>query len=798
MLVLGVIIAANPASGSPANTPDVIHKYCTPCHNERLRTAGLAFEKLELAKAGAQADVWEKIVRKIRAGEMPPAGMPRPDRRTMDAFASAVEEVLDSAPPNPGRVVLHRLNRSEYGNVIRDMLDLEIDSSALLPPDDADQNGFENIAGVLSVSPRLLDGYMSTAGRISRLAVGDPTLVPVFDTYSVPKTAAQDDRMGEDLPFGSRGGIAVHYRFPVDAQYVLRVRLRRQLYDYIVGLGHAQRLDVRVDGRRMASMTVGGEAHGLPAPATFAGAVPGDSAWEEYLHSADANLQVRFPAKAGTRILSVSFVNERSEPESFVQSRNSTFGLSSDEQFDGEAAVDSIEIGGPYNVQGPGDTASRRRIFICHPVQGEEPTPCVTKILSNLVRRAFRRPSTSKDIAPLLRIYSLGSRSRGFEGGVELALQAILSDPEFLFRVDSAPAGVSPGSIFRLSDLQLASRLSFFLWSSIPDDELLAAAIRGELRNPAVLEREVRRMLRDDRAKSLVTNFASQWLDLRKIRGVSPDPVRYPEFDDSLRQAFETETRMFLESQIHADRSVKELLTAYYTFVNERLAKHYGIGNVYGSYFRRVPVGSNREGLLGEGSILTLTSYPDRTSPVLRGKWLLDNVLGMPPSPPPPDVPALKETGADGKIASVRERMEQHRKNPACAVCHLKMDPLGFALENFDAVGKWRVSSDGIPIDASASLPDGTKFDGAAGLRTVLAARSGEFVRTVTEKLLTYALGRELQAYDFPAVRGILRAAAASDYRWSAIILGIVKSTPFQMSTAENKQPEEATNDAAW
>ena len=792
-LLVIVAMALTPLSAqvvSPSANA-LVGKYCIGCHNDKLRKAGLTLEKLDSSNPFANAEVWEKVVRKLRAGEMPPIGLPRPDQATLHSFVSSVEDALDrAAPPNPGRVALHRLNRAEYGNVIRDLLDVEIDPEALLPSDDADQNGFENIAGILSVSPRLLEGYMAAAARVSRLAVGDLSLPAVFDTYNIPKTVAQDDRMSEDLPFASRGGIAIRYRFPVDGEYVVKIRLRKQLYDYIVGLGHPQALEVRVDGRRIKTFTVGGEDHGMPAPATFAGAITGDKEWEEYLHSADIGLETRFPAKAGAGVVGISFAGEAWEPEGVLAPRNSTFGISSDEQLEGNAAIETVSVGGPFQPAGLGDTSSRRTIFVCYPAKGTVAEACARKIISNLARRAYRRPVTTADLDGLMKVYRVGQEHEGFEGGVRSALQAILCDPEFLFRTEEVPKNAAPGSRYRLTDLEIASRLSFFLWSSSPDDELLSLAARGKLKDPIVLESQVRRMFKDPRSQALVRNFAAQWLGLRKIRGVTPDPGRYPEFDDSLRQDFETETQLFLESQILGDHSLKELLSADYSIINDRLAQHYGLPNVYGNHFRKVDFGAsgNRGGLLGQASVLTLTSYADRTSPVLRGKWLLDNILGSPPPPPPPDVPLLSETGAEGKAASVRERLERHRKNPACAACHVKMDPLGFVLENYDAIGKWRATSDGITIDASAALPDGTKMDGPAGLRKALVSHSDEFVRTVTEKLLTYALGRELQSYDAPIVRKILRDAA-SDYRWSTIVLGIARSAPFEMSSVAAEQP---------
>lgn len=778
----------------------LIGQYCIVCHSKKLRTGGIVLEGANTTDLGIDAELWEKVAAKVLASEMPPKGMPRPAAPVLHEFGSWLESGLDAlaaASPNPGSVPIHRLDRAEYQNAVRDLLGLQIDARSLLVADDADQHGFENIAGVLSVSPALAESYVSSAGKISRLAVGDPNMVPVFETYKISKMTLQDDRMGEDLPFGTRGGIAIHHRFPLDAEYVVRIKLRRQLYDYIVGLGHPQTLEVRLDGARLKEFTVGGEEHGTPAPATFAGEVLGSSDWEEYLHSADANLALRFPAKAGTHIVGVSFVAASVEPEGVWQRRGSPQGLAADEMFSGNAAVDSVAIGGPYHTTGMGQTLSRKRIFICLPAGPSEELSCARRIVTNLARRAYRRPVGPVDVETLLEFYKAGRRQGGFESGIQRAVERVLVDPDFLFRIEHAPQGVRPGGLYRVSDFSLASRLSFFLWSSIPDEELWREASHGKLKDPAVLDQEVERMLSDDRSAALIQNFATQWLGLEKVQAVSPDPVVFPEFDDSLREGFEKETQLFLANQIRADRPVPELLDSSYTYLNERLARHYGIPDVYGSHFRRVSLAkdSERGGLLGEGSLLLLTSYPNRTSPVLRGKWLLDNILGAPPPPPPPDVPALKETRADGKPTSIRAQMEEHRKNPACAGCHTRMDPLGFSLENFDAVGKWRTVDDGgMPIDASASLPDGTKFDGLQGLRSLMRNRREEFVRTFTEKLLTYAIGREVEYYDLPAVRRIVRAAAANDYRWSSIISGIVKSIPFQIAVAGDEGNHEGAS----
>lgn len=781
-------------------SPDraLVNKYCVVCHNQRLHTAGILLDTADIDHPALSAQIWEKALAQIRTGQMPPAGMPRPDKPTFNAFTASLENSLDRAAavkPNPGRIPIHRLSRTEYVNAVRDLLGLTVDGRSLLVADDVDKNGFDNIAGVLSVSPALMEQYMSAARKISRLAVGDVDVVPVFETYSVPSSLFQDQRMSEELPFGSRGGLAVHHYFPVDGEYAIRVRLKRQLYGYILGMGRKHQLEIRVNNQRIKLFTVGGEAPSTPSPSSFAGNVMGDPKWDLYMHEADKGLEFRFSAKAGTATVGVSFDRDSSVSEEIPQPRETSFGLAINELYEGNPAVESVSIGGPYRVDGAGDTPSRRKIFSCHPSSSQEELSCPKKIVSSLARAAYRRPVTDSEISTLLQFYDRGRQHGGFEAGIELAINRILADPRFLFRMERDPPNVSAGAIYRLTDLEIASRLSFFLWSSIPDEELLDLASAGQLRDPHILAQQVRRMLQDIRANSLVTNFAFSWLELAKDRTVLPDPDQYYEFDDNLRQAILKETELFLQSQLHDDDSLVDLLNANYTYVNDRLAEHYGIPNIYGSHFRRITVDDPaRRGLLGQASILMATSYPNRTSPVIRGKWLLDNLLGMPPPPPPPNVPALKDSGANGRPASVRERMEEHRKNPACAVCHVRMDPLGFALENFDAVGKWRSSSDGLPIDASASLPDGTKFDGVPSLRQVLVSRKEDFLNTFTAKLLTYALGREIEYYDLPAVRKIVNAAAADNYRWSSVILGIVSSTPFQMSVVKS---EARTNQTA-
>jgi hypothetical protein len=744
---------------------------------------------MDVEHVGTDQEGWEKVVRKLRAGTMPPVGRSRPDRATQNGFIAWLETALDraaTARPNPGRPAIHRLNRTEYGNAIRDLLSLEIDGRALLPADDTDEHGFDNSADVLSLSPALLERYLAASEQISRLAVGRRTR-PIVDTYDIPRMLDQDDRLSDDLPFGSRGGAAVRHYFPVDGEYLIKIRLQKNLYDYIRGLGEPHTLEVRLDGERLKAFAVGGDRAVKAPPPSFAGAIRGNSEWEISAHQADANLEMRFQAKAGPRTVAVSFVRQSWEPEGVPQPVQVGYPLAINEKFDGNPAIESIAVGGPFAVEGPGETPTRNTIFVCRPKGAEDEDSCATRILSTLARRAYRRPLTPDDVQTLVGFYRTGRDEGSFDAGIEFALERILIDPDFLFRTERDPEGATPGTVHRLSDVELASRLSFFLWSSIPDEELLEVAIRGKLKDAATLDKQVRRLLADPRSKALVDNFAGQWLVVRNVRNVTPDPDLFPDFDENLREAFQQETELFVESQLRENRSVPELLTADYTFLNERLARHYRISNVYGSRFRRVSFNDGqRGGLLGQGSILTVTSYPNRTSPVLRGKWLLENILGTPPPPPPPNVPALKDKGEDGAPQSVRDRLEAHRKNPACASCHAQMDPLGFALENFDAIGTWRTHEADRPIDPSGVLPGGTGFRGVAGLRTLLAGRREQFVETVAEKLLAYALGRGVEYYDLPAIRKITRDAASTDYRWSSVIVGIVKSTPFQMRRSES------------
>jgi mono/diheme cytochrome c family protein len=810
---------APPGTIDAAATRALLDRYCVTCHNQRLATAGLALDTLDLARVGDRPDVWEKAVRKLHAREMPPPGAPRPDGTTLDRAVAWLERALDQAAlarPNPGRVAVHRLNRAEYTNAIRDLLGLELDPRTLLLSDEPDQQSFDNLASVLSVSPALLENYLSAAYRVSRLAVADPRVSPVVETYAVPRALAQDDRVSQDLPFGSQGGIAIQHHFPVDGEYTVTVTLRRQLYLYLIGMGEPHDLDIRVDGVRVARFTVGGAGKGRTMPESFAGNTQGDPEWEVYMHTADANLEVRVPVTAGSHDVGVSFVRRYWAPEGVLQPPQRGFARTTNELYHGNPAVDVVAIGGPYQAaaaaaSGGGassrtsavrparsaaersESPSRQRVFLCRPNSPAAEEPCARRILSTLATRAYRRPATDADIATLLEFYRAGRAEGGFDSGIQHALERILAAPSFIFRVVRPPASAAPAGPYRLSDLDLASRLSFFLWSSIPDDELLTAAVKGTLSQPGELRRQARRLLTDPRSAALVNGFALQWLKLGKIAGVVPDVDAFPEFDENLRHAMLEETRAFVGSQLREDRSVIELVTANHTYANERLAKHYRIPNVYGDHFRRVAFDDGtRGGLLGQAAIMTATSYPNRTSPVLRGKWLLENMLGSPPPAPPPDVPSLDESASKVRPQTMREQMEAHRRNPSCAVCHVRMDPLGFSLENFDALGQWRTTTEAGPIDATASLPDGSTIRGVSGLKALMSSHREDFVRTFTEKLLAYALGRGLEAFDLPAVRAIARESSGREYRWSAIIEAVVTSTPFTMATSSQPSPAPA------
>ncbi len=790
--------------------------YCISCHTEQMKSRGVvpvALDMLDASVVADNAETWELVVRKMRAGLMPPAGMKRPDKAAHDQFLSWIEGELDRAArerPNPGRTeAFHRLNRTEYRNAVRDMLDLDIDVTGWLPPDDASY-GFDNIAGVLKISPTLLERYLSAAQKVSRTALGIAPPSPTVDYFRVADDRAQEQELPGQL-FGTRGGASIRYNFPMDATYSVRVQLSRDLNEQVPIYVEPQDLEVSIDGERVKVFTLPGAAAPAGPPASEpaaasdsdapqpagrgqgrgAGARAGGAGrgggrqGQEARNRADRDWEVRVPVKAGPHVVQVAFAKESNavaETARLPFLRPYPAGVNIAEARTG-AYLRSVEIAGPFDPTGPGNSPSRQRILICTPANRSSEDACANRILTALARRAYRRPVTAADVRPLLAFYREGRAEGSFDQGIDRALNRLLISPEFLLRVEADPPRTPSGTVYRISDVTLASRLSFFLWNSIPDDELLTLAEQKRLNDPAVLDRQVRRMIADPRFDSFVESFAGQWLFLRNLPASVPVQQNFPDFDDTLRQAFRTETELFFKSVIREDRSALDLLRADYTFLNERLATHYGIGDVKGTRFRRVPLppGSRRSGLLGQGSILTVTSYPDRTSPVVRGKWIMENLLGTPPPSPPPGVPPLKPPSFATKVLSVRERMIDHRRNPPCASCHAMMDPLGLALENFDAVGKWRaLDESGGPIDASGAMPDGTKFDGPDGLRQALLG-SDRFVMTLTEKLMTYALGRGVAYYDEPAVRDIVRNASRDDYRVVTLIRGVVQSVPFQM-----------------
>jgi len=774
-----------------------LQQFCIACHNDSLQSGNLSFQKIDLTQVSGHGAIPERLLAQLRSGRMPPVGMPRPDHNTYTSLITWLETEIDklaAANPTPGRTdTFHRLNRSEYANAVRDLLSLEVNVEELLPADDIDAYGFDNMTEVLNVSPALMESYLSAARKTARMSIGESPLAPIAETYEVPILLNQADRMSEDLPFGSRGGLAVRHYFPADGNYDLAITLHRNYVNYVRGLGSSHELEVRLDGKLVQTFSFGGEEPDvLQAPASYAGNQFGDSEWEEYMLFADSNLLLQFPATAGPHVVGVSFVRKFTEPEGVLQPPQSVFAAAVNEMRDGDAAVERMEITGPYRSTPARNTPSRRAIFTCQPANdtGRAQEACAYGILASLAQRAYRRPVGDAEVNMLMNFYRAGLSDGSFDDGIQLALERLLISPDFLFRVERDPANIEPDTNYQLTSIELASRLSFFLWSSIPDIELLDSAKNGTLQNPQVLEQQTRRMLADPRSKALVQNFAGQWLYLRNLRSLVPDAVEFPEFDENLRDAFRQESELFFESLIRENRSVTDLLGNGYTFMNERLAKHYGIENVYGSHFRRIylegEIAEQRGGILGQGSLLTATSYANRTSPVLRGKWVLTNILGTPPPPPPPDVSDLPERGADGQQANIRDRLLQHRADPACSGCHAPMDPLGLALENYDAIGRWRVTGEaGVPIDASGQMPNGAQFYGLQGLRELLLERRDEFVGTVTEKLLAYAMGRPPEYFDKPTIRSIVRDTALENHSWSSIIVGIVLSTPFRNRRSE-------------
>jgi len=753
----------------------VVRTYCLECHDSAGREAGLSLEDVDLDNVAAHTTVFENVARKLRGRQMPPSGGPRPDAETTDGFVAYLERRLDEAAlatPEPGQASLHRLNRTEYGNAVRDLLALEVDAAEFLPADD-EAYGFDNIADVLRASPSLLEQYLSASAKIAALAVGDPDAPAVTAVYRAPSDLAQAAHV-EGLPLGTRGGVKIRHNFPLDGEYEFDVFLLRNIVGYMTGLEWAHELEIAVDGERVFLAQVGGEADNALSDANMSAAA----------NEIDARLRTRTFVTAGPHDVTVAFL-ERSAAETHEPLELHTRNLDL-QDMNGLPVVDYVNLRGPFNPVGPGNTPSRERIFTCRPADESTARVCAGEILSTLARRAYRRQPTEEDIATLLGFYDSGASRGGFDAGIESALRVILTSPKFLFRDEPDPKGAAPGSLYALDDAALASRLAFFLWSAPPDDPLLDLAAQGKLSEQRIFDEQVARMLADPRSSALVENFAGQWLFLRNLQSARPDVEEFPDFDDNLRQAMRRETELLFEHIMRDDRSVTELLTADYTFVNDRLAKHYGIPNVYGSHFRQVPVTDEaRRGLLGHASILTVTSYPNRTSPVLRGKWVLENVLGTPPPPPLPNVPALEENEAGRVARTLRERLEEHRASPVCATCHDVMDPIGLGLENFDAVGKWRTREPGGEIDAHGQLADGTAIDGAAALREALSANPEQFARVFTEKLLTYALGRGLEAYDMPTVRRIVREAKADDYSFSALVKGVAASVPFRMRRAQ-------------
>lgn len=770
-----------------------LNQYCVTCHNETLNTAFLKLDKADINDLSKEPQIWEKVITKLSLRSMPPVGMPRPEEAFYRSFTTYLKVNLDKLAetnPNPGRgVTAHRLNRTEYTNAVRDLLAVEIDGASTLPADNS--GGFDNLGDLLSVSQILLERYMTAARLVTKLAVGDPDTNVDIQLYNVDPKFLQDDRTDENLPFGSRGGIAVRHRFPVDGEYEIKVNLQNYGGGLIVGLAKPSRLDVRVDGKRVKLMTVGGDNVGLGLGREASDTLPPDRDQSLYERGADEVLQVHFPMTAGTHTVQVAFLKENFAwegvvlPEPNYESYDKGSVKNAYERAWAEPAVSTVSIAGPYNPGGVGETVSREKIFVCQPASKKDEASCARQILSKQARLAYRRPVNDDDLKPLLGLFEEGRKKGLFDAGISKALEGLLMSSEFLFRFETDPEGVKPGGNYALDDLSLASRLSFLLWSSIPDDELLTVAEQGKLRGPAVLEQQVRRMLRDKRSESLVNNFAEQWLLLRNLPQAQKSEDAFPDFDEELRTAFYKEVSMFVGSIFQDDRSILDLFRADYTFLNERLARHYGINDVYGNRFRKVSLDKHQQGLLARAGILSITSYPNRNSTVLRGKWVLENILASPPPPPPVDIPPLEDVkGAPGEVLTLRERMEIHPANPVCAVCHNQMDPIGFGLENYDAIGQWRTEDEGKPINAAGKLPSGISFEGPAQLQEALLSEPEIFVSAFTQKLLMYALGRTIEHYDMPAVRKVVRQATPEDYKFSSIVLGIVNSLPFQMRRA--------------
>ena len=800
-LISGAVFAQTSETVSPQRA--LLDQYCVSCHNQamvnstpvegenllftQLRGLGMTLDKENVDDVSENPEVWEKVVRKLRVGVMPPPDNPRPGHEDYSEFRYWLEEQLDQANAekvNPGRTQsFHRLNQAEYQTVIGQLLGLKLDVEELIPADPPDRNGFDNNAEVLSLSPVLMERYVSAAHKIAELAVGATPLGMSIKSYEVPLNLIQNDRLDDQLPFGSRGGAAVTHNFPVDGLYRIKVKLQTNYVDFVRGYDQPHQIEVSLDGERIDVFEFGGDAPGMPAPYSFAGNIRGSDDWEEFMMAiADEGFELEIPVQAGPRVIGATFPREIWEAEGIDQPRLFGYHLAVTELPDSNPALGSVSIEGPIESQGPGLTPSREIIFSCIPEDYDAERGCAKEILTGLARKAYRRPITEDDWLELSEFFESGFKEEGFDKGIQLALERILVAPDFLWRIQQDPAGLLPGESYEITDVELASRLSFFLWSGGPDEELLSLAENGRLRESGMLKSQVTRMMDDPKAEAFIKNFIGQWLYLRNLDNVYPLPSAFPEFDDNLRESFKQETELFFDEQIREDHSLLDLFSANYSFLNERLADHYGVQGIYGNHFRKVSLdGHKRGGLLGHGSLMTVTSYPNRTSVVLRGKFVLDNLLGSPPPEPPPNVPALEESSQTGKQLTMREAMAQHRENPACRVCHAAMDPIGFSLENYDAVGKWRDMFAGVDVDASGLLPDGAAFNGRKGLENLILDRPTDFVATVTEKLLTYALGRGVEYYDMPTVRSIVRKSEQEDFSWSSLILGVVKSAPFQM-----------------
>ncbi len=795
-----LLLANSPVYGATefgaAEMQQTVNNYCLACHNDSLATAELSLQQIDFSRPDLHADVMERMVKKLRAHMMPPAGMPRPEFEQYEVITSWLESELDAAwaaNPNPGQVTpLHRMNRFEYNNTINNLLGINVDVMDLLPGDPTADGSFDNIAASLPFTTAHMERYMSVAREVTRLATGLPPLGATVSTYEIPLYMSQDWRQNEDMPFGSRGGVSVTHQFPIDGEYTIKVALETNYQDYIKGLGWQQLLEIRMDGRLLQRFSIGGEAPGTPAPLSFSGTgEPGSTDWEQYmLYEAGEGLEVHVPVTAGPHTITASYVRQQVEEEGIPQPRQGGRLPANDEAYLAYQKVHAVEIGGPYVITADtNDSPSRRAIFSCYPSTRAEELDCAIEILNRMARQAYRRTVNDDDTELLLSFFNTGrEQGASFDAGIQFALEYLLSDPEFLIRSYRQPATAIANENYKLTDSELASRLAFFLWSSTPDEELLALAEQGRLADPVVYEQQVRRMLQDGRGvETLVKDFAAQWLNLRRLEEVNINTVLFPDYDVSLIEAFARESEMFVAETLIQDSSIMELLYADYTFVNERLAAHYGIEDVYGSRFRRATISdtAKRGGLLAQGALLTVTSYPGRTSPVLRGKWLLDNLLGTPPPPPPPNVPILPEASSGSAPSSIRERLAQHRSDPVCASCHVVIDPIGFALENFDVIGAWRDFDEvGNPVDPNGNYPGGVEFSGFADLRDWMLERPEQFAHTLTEKLMTYALGRRVEYFDQPVIRQIVRDAAEQNFRWSAIVLGIATSPSFTMSQA--------------